>query len=341
MTDRYCRLAKILGGISSDLYSTSKRSDTNWAALARKRTAELKEWKESLPPFLDPSKVDPSILIPIFQRQSTVLSLAYAHAILLANRPSLLSSFADLSRPQDLPDNESGSCIVECIDAAFLIVDTVNGFMESGGMYRTFWFTHYISFCAIATLYVYTIQQSSSSRSTENVMDSSGCPTPLIQSHFEAAEKCQQNIAKTTAKSSPFRRYNIILDELKQDVLFRLGRLSTKGLGPARPVSTKPNTSADAFRPVVSTFGGARVSDNTQGQLLFPNPDFGALGDERLNNLEQADAMNVDPLVEYKMPFDSSTLLLDDSMLDLNLFGPQGELVGWSEFDSWVRMHPQ
>lgn len=81
-TDVPYRLAKILGDISSDLY-TSRSKDTEWMASAERWTRELKQWKKSLPAFLEPTKVDPSMLVPIFQRQSTVLSLAYAHALVM------------------------------------------------------------------------------------------------------------------------------------------------------------------------------------------------------------------------------------------------------------------
>lgn len=214
----HARLASIIGRVSSDLYPTHKSS--NWIEHAERHTAELKEWKASLPAFLDASQVDPSILIPTFQRQSTVLRLAYAHALILANRQALLSNFANLNRRQDASSGELEGGLKECIDAAFLVVDTVNNFLEQGKMYKTFWFTHYVSFCAISSIYVYVIQQSSSSlHATEN----SG--RARLVNAFEAAQRCQQGIADTTAKTSPFRRYNIILDELKTEVMYHLGKL--------------------------------------------------------------------------------------------------------------------
>jgi hypothetical protein len=124
------RLAKIIGGISSDLYPTNRSTASDWMKSAEGWTAELKAWKQSLPAFLEPTNVDPSILVPIFQRQSTVLRLA--------NRPSLLSNFGDLSRRQGLPQKESEGSLKECIDAAIVVVDTVNSFIEEGEMCKAF-----------------------------------------------------------------------------------------------------------------------------------------------------------------------------------------------------------
>jgi hypothetical protein len=123
------RLVRILGKISSDMYPTNKNPGTDWILTAQQITAELKAWKESLPPFLEPEKVDPTMLIAIFQRQSTVLRLAYLNALILANRPSLLSNFADLTRSQNPPSGELESSLKECIDAASAVVETVNGFI--------------------------------------------------------------------------------------------------------------------------------------------------------------------------------------------------------------------
>ncbi len=83
---------------------------SKWPESAERWTGELKTWKESLPAFLEPAKVDPSVLIPIFHRQSTVLRLPYAHALILANRSSLLNNFGELSRRQTgfAPDKTRG-----------------------------------------------------------------------------------------------------------------------------------------------------------------------------------------------------------------------------------------
>lgn len=314
---------------------------------AERWTAELKAWKESLPAFLEPTKVDPSILVPIFQRQSTVLRLAYAHALTLANRPSLLNNFGDLSRRQGLPQKETEGSLRECIDAAILVVDTVNGFIEEGKMCKAFWFTHYISFCAIATLYVYTVQQSIPPDQGNNEQDgthstsigrSKGAPSHSLHTqYFEAAEKCQRSIAQTTAKTSPFRRYNIILDELKSEVVQRLG------------ITTVSNSSAATFmngriqgqvRSHNMVDGSERMSLRTPTSSAMYAPEHASLpGDAyHANHMEVLPQQEYppNPTFDFRSSSNTPAQLFGDSMFDSDLFGPQGELMGWSEFDSCV-----
>jgi hypothetical protein len=326
-------LAKIIGGISSDLYPTSGTMSANWIEAAGRWTAELKAWRNSLPAFLNSDMVEPSMLIPIFQRQSTVLKLAYAHALILANRQSLLSNFADLSRRQNESPPNIQASLKECIKAAMLAVETVNNFIEEGKMSKAFWFTHYISFCAIATVYVYTIQRSLPG---EPVNAQSGDYLPEVNhlEQFQAAEKCQRGILNTTAKNSPFRRYNIILDELKKEVLLHLGRTQAF---PAVLREPAARGNAIAEMPRGSTLmdsSGNITAEISNSMARYPS------------QYHVADASAIKPLAQdyneghaatdvgaSSMP---SIELFDDTALDLGLFGSQGELVGWSEFDSYV-----
>jgi hypothetical protein len=327
------RLVRILGKISSDMYPTNKNPGTDWILTAQQITAELKAWKESLPPFLEPEKVDPTMLIAIFQRQSTVLRLAYLNALILANRPSLLSNFADLTRSQNPPSGELESSLKECIDAASAVVETVNGFIEQGRMRKPFWFTHYISFCAISTLYVYAIQQSQTGGQPGWVNIASNA---YLQ-HFESAERCQRNIYATTAPSSPFRRYNIILDELKKEVLIRLGRAPPPNLSNLNKPEIGTPEQAEVTRPpyLMDSSGGTpnRTPVNTTTYAM----DFGAM-DQLVGQENQAlisrNYYGNTP-ADFRMPGVGGEIY-DNSMMDLGLFGPQGELVGWAELDSCV-----
>jgi hypothetical protein len=329
------RLVRIVGKISSDLYPTNKPPNNNdWMETARKITGELKAWKESLPPFLEPDKVDPTMLIPIFQRQSTVLRLSYLNALILANRPSLLNNFADLNRSQNPPSGELESSLRECIDAASAVVETVNGFIEQSRMRKPFWFTHYIAFCAISTLYVYTIQQINLGEPLERSNNGGGAHLQL----FEEAERCQQNIYASTAPSSPFRRYNIILDELKREVLLRLGKTTS----PTNPCVNALGGSAQEQVEASRTSYLMSASEGTPNRMPFNNTaysmDFGAL-----DRLVGQGNQSIEPqnYGQGNIPGDfpmsnGPTQNYDDSMLDLGLFDPQGEFVGWAELDSCV-----
>jgi hypothetical protein len=332
------RLAMIVRKISRDLYPTQKISKLEEMNIAQQLTVELKTWKHSLPAFLEPDKVDPSMLIPIFERQSTVLRLAYLHALILANRPSLLGSFADLSRPQALPPGRLEGSLKECVDAAIAVVDIVNGFIEQGRMRRSFWFTHYISFCAISTLYVYTIQRNQTAISAN--LERTGIEKPNDDlSLFEAAERCQRSIYGTTAPSSPFRRYTIILDELKKEVLDHLGRSSGAHLHAAKLRASEGETGELAARPpfLIDSSGGTQVQvPGFQG--VFPS-DLGSHGPA---TTQVTQSLLPHGYSQENVPMDFQTVpnappqMYDGSMMDLGLFGSQGELVGWTEFDSCV-----
>ena len=313
---------------------------------AERWTSELKAWKESLPAFLEPSKVDPAILIPVFQRQSTVLRLAYAHALILANRPSLLHNFGDLSRRQEFPKTEPEGSLKECIDAAILVVETVNGFIEEEKMHKAFWFTHYISFCAIAALYVYTIQQSIPlSDEADKTDDGSNISTqrstyprnsvPNIQ-HFEAAEKCQRSIAETMVKASPFRRYNIILDELKSEVLQRLGRVSVNDSTIGCPVVGQPAQEADLNARDLVVSSGRTTYSNPNPSGAYPLDD-GVPQDITFELQPNAYDPTV-PAFDFRSTHirSASGQHYDNSAMDVDLFGSQGEFMGWSEFDACV-----
>ena len=256
------------------------------------------------------------MLIPIYQRQSTVLRLAYLHALIFANRPLLLNRFADLSKPLEHYSGESGVGVKECIDAAVAVVDIVGGFVDQGRMRKPYWFTHYISFCAIATLYVYAIQCSvhTGQRSTGKHIQ-----------HFDAAEKCQRSIYGTTAATSPFRRYNIILDELKREVMLRFEN--------ATKTSAQIMIPSNRFEPrrppyLVDSAGGtpARTPSESEGLheragQILEEPTY------EPNTLEQ---------LRYQVPDSMSGELFNENMLDMGLYGQQSELVGWAEVDSCV-----
>ncbi|KAK0101630.1 hypothetical protein ONS95_006792 [Cadophora gregata] len=328
----HARLAKIIGGISSDLYPTNRIDEGAWQQSAERWTGELKAWKTSLPAFLNPSKVDPSMLISIYQRQSTVLSLAYAHALILANRPSLLSNFADLAKRTEPPSDEPSNSLKECISAAMIVVDTVTDLIEEKRMRHSFWFTHYISFCAISTLYVYTLQQCLLPRQ-------SGSSTPPDTHVFEAARKCQQSIEETTTKASPFAKYNIILEELKKEVLQHLGPQYTESTRldssiQQRPGNGHPSQSADQ-----SISLGPTEEIITSDNLAMDSAQF---SDALANDTSRHLGLN---LIQSQFYDPHQLAISGDPSYDLvsgNMYLPgiQGAMMGWSEFDSCALTWP-
>ncbi|RDW71701.1 hypothetical protein BP5796_07735 [Coleophoma crateriformis] len=204
----HARLAKIISLILKDIYSINPPSPTSLEQHAKKYNADLRNWRNDIAHFID---VDVSLLSMLFGRQSTVLRLAYSHAQILLNRPFLLRSFADLTRKQTqsttIDQDITAGSIKICLEGAMTITAIVNDLCETKQNYRALWFTHYYAFCAIVVLYVYTIRCKQDQPET-------------WKHYFIAAERCQQQICKSDkGKDSLLQRYNIVLEELRLEVL--------------------------------------------------------------------------------------------------------------------------
>jgi hypothetical protein len=116
-----------------------------------------------------------------------------------AYRPFLLGS----SEPSSsVPLNDTVS---ECIGAARMALETVDDIVSDGTLFHALWWTPYVTFCALAVVYVWEIQQK----------NSQGEPASEDPSLFELADRCQNLLAQATAGDSPSRRYSIILEELR------------------------------------------------------------------------------------------------------------------------------
>ncbi|RPB07429.1 hypothetical protein P167DRAFT_529996 [Morchella conica CCBAS932] len=198
----HAKLGRILSGLLKELYSIHRTPMARRVTIATHYTTQLQAWRASLPAFLDPDKVEPSLLIPILQRQSRMLSLAYAHTVILINRPFLLSSFASLKWRKGHEAGEYEGNVRQCLDAAMIIAKIVDDYSAGQQVFSAFWFTQYVAFCAVVILYVYTIQRK---------LDS-----PLVwEKYFEAAEKCQEQLMTAAKDNSLAQRYRIVLEELK------------------------------------------------------------------------------------------------------------------------------
>ena len=138
------RLAKIISHILRDLYAIRPPSSRVRVKLSAQYSEDLLNWRRGLSRFLDADGIDPSLLIPLFQRQRSVLNLAYYHALILIHRPFLLSNFASLNSRNarfrgapGTPDMDKN--VGECLDAAMHIAAIVNELTEGQQIYRAFW----------------------------------------------------------------------------------------------------------------------------------------------------------------------------------------------------------
>lgn len=110
-------------------------------SLGKEFNDELQEWRRQIPPFLDASQVEPKFLLPMFERQSNMLSLAYAHAVILVNRGWVLSELKD---SQLAPGEDMRSDVRACLSAALSILDTINRMFQANRIFSAYWVRLYL-----------------------------------------------------------------------------------------------------------------------------------------------------------------------------------------------------
>ncbi|KAF7594758.1 hypothetical protein BBP40_008465 [Aspergillus hancockii] len=195
----HAKIAHIIGRISRQVYSGS--GDRMEAA--HRLVHELHLWRTNLPLHL--GTIKPSTLIPSFRRQATALHLAYTHALIHANRPFLLGDGV----PSD-GATDTKARIAECISAARSALELVNTMAKDTNLFHSFWWTHYVTFCALAVVYVWQIQREERAYQ--------GLETD--ESHAELldlAERCRTHLLEAGSAASPGRRYALILEELHSE----------------------------------------------------------------------------------------------------------------------------
>lgn len=100
----------------------------------------------------------------------------------------------------------------DCIGAAKTVLETVDHMAREGPIFHAFWWTHYVTFCALVVIYVWEIQQRRTGRPFGLRHDTNGDHRARL---LELAERCQGHLAKATATNSPSRRYAVILEEFR------------------------------------------------------------------------------------------------------------------------------
>ncbi|KAF1838424.1 hypothetical protein BDW02DRAFT_414425 [Decorospora gaudefroyi] len=245
----HIKLTRIVSLVLRDLYSIRPPSLAHRIELSSQYTADLHAWHASLSHFLsDPDELgsgaDSHMLIPIYQRQRSVLNLAYHHALLLIHRPFLLRDFASLTHMPTHPNwtQNTGvstkSNVSACLDAALAIVRVVNDVFTSSDLFRSFWFTQYYAFCAVVVLYIYRIQQGLGvSLGVEGERDD----------YFDKGVKCQKQLESVSQEDCLARRYCLVLEELRVEAVRQSGKL-TSAEGPVMDGGARQ---ADARAPVL------------------------------------------------------------------------------------------
>ncbi|OAL43903.1 hypothetical protein IQ07DRAFT_616065 [Pyrenochaeta sp. DS3sAY3a] len=236
----HIKLTRIVSLVLRDLYSIRPPSLPRRLELSTKYTADLQTWRSALSPALllsgDAGGIDSHLLIPIYQRQRSVLNLAYHHAMLLIHRPFLLRDFASLTHMPTHPTwcSTSGSGPIDtsanvsaCLEAAMNIVRVVDDVFTSSNLFRSFWFTQYYAFCAVVVLYIYRIQQ--------HMVTPGKC-----EGYFSAGMKCQRQLESVSESDCLARRYCLVLEELRVEALRQTSRLSEPAVTPVNPATDTP-----------------------------------------------------------------------------------------------------
>ncbi|KAH7317105.1 fungal-specific transcription factor domain-containing protein [Stachybotrys elegans] len=192
----HAKIAQFLDETSREVYSLRPMSEADRLAAAQRLTYRLHAWRRELPPYL--GTVRPSSLIPIFGRQATALKLAYFHAVMHVNRPFLLDQAGGADGV------ESRERVTECIEVAKAALETIDAMFSNKAVpFCILWWTPYVTFCALAVVYVWEIQQKATQLTEER------------QALLNLAERCQSHLTKATSCESVSHRYSIIIEELR------------------------------------------------------------------------------------------------------------------------------
>lgn len=243
----YFRIARIIGKVSREVYSVSDLSNQDRLAAAHRSSRELHEWHASLPPHL--GTVKPSTLVPSFRRQAIALQLAYSHALIHTNRPFLLTGGGSES-------------VIECISATKASLELVNRMAGDSTLLHSFWWTHYVIFCALAVVYVWEIQRTT--RPTDDIDNQS------VGKMFDLAEKCHSHLKRASTGLSQNKRYSIILDELRSEAQrCRMGNLPHPHQGGRSNGENHANTDTGfPFLQDSDMFGSVSVQEEIMPNIL-------------------------------------------------------------------------
>jgi hypothetical protein len=289
----HAKLAQIAERISREVYSIKTVPDSVRLAASHRLGAELRQWRASLPPLL--GAINPSSLIPSFRRQATALKLSYCHAVMLAHRPFLLRN---TFRNNDELRALAKESVLECISAAQSVLDAVDRMARDGRLFHAFWWTHYVCFCALVVVYVWTIQESNN-----------GSFSNERRKLLDLAERCLSHLAQATASNSPSRKYSIILQELRAEAKRKTARLSQEHTTAMVTSVAENATGLNGFQAAASPFDAGTAQQSWQP--LFSSPmDTATPGLQNfLDDWQTTDWLHLDSSAFGPFPdFDSPSL---------------------------------
>ncbi|KAI6355242.1 hypothetical protein MCOR25_008284 [Pyricularia grisea] len=230
---QHAKLGRIIAATCREVYAIGPiPSRRDRLRLALGFDARLHEWRASLPPLL--GAVRPSSLVPSFRRQAVALRLAHAHAIMHATRPFLLLSRGggDGTDGRTRPEQEQRREMVsKCLRAAGTVLELVDSIAGDESLFHAFWWSHYVTFCAIAVTFVWEIQQASSPSSRSDGTSPGPLEPAAAEQLFALAERCHAHLSSVLFADSFGRRYTVILEELRLEARYQSAKNTPMAAG--------------------------------------------------------------------------------------------------------------
>ncbi|EXJ58776.1 hypothetical protein A1O7_06206 [Cladophialophora yegresii CBS 114405] len=257
-------LAKLMGRNSDLLYPLHPLTEDQLFDRTNEMLDSLTQWRDRLPDFLKPR--DKTLVgHRTFERQNTVLKLAYAHLRILVTRQCLLADFSRLGRTTPSPapfilDDRALKPVQECVAAITTILNATHDLVQRNALYQAFWFTQYIALVAISTLYVYVIQ-SSRANLPAGIF-------PGVDAMFDKARLCQDYLANLAPEGSQARRHCRLLA--------RLRRRAEKDAARARRTETGAGAGAIVGATVAVDSGSGPHASSSSARAKVPAAPEGA-----------------------------------------------------------------
>ncbi|OGM47149.1 Zn(II)2Cys6 transcription factor [Aspergillus bombycis] len=316
----HAKLSRIISGVLHDLYGIQRSTLAVQASAAARYAAEMAQWRKELSEFVDLPNVN--LLKITYQRQYTVLNLAFYHAQILLYRPFLLKGFTLLSKgPSRRNDKLQGAIdqnIKSCLEAAMKVVAIVHDLSTNGKMYRAFWFTHYYAFSAIVILYVHYIR----SRSRQSTTDAD-------LAYYMAGKQGQDDLASCGSQTSFSQRYVMVLEELRKEAHKTIIQGNQESVDP--PPTNRPDSGA-------TERGTSRPEELGQLRNITDSQEIGGYPavSGRLDDIAgsvQVSYHGVQPASSFQFPSGPQ----ESDVGSLQGISPESyvaDLASWGEFDS-------
>ena len=243
----HTRLVKLLTKVVRNVYPIKIQgqhgADKSYSvpySIIREIEGDLENWKNSLPPVLNPSQAPAR-----YTRVQQLLRLAYAHVQVMLYRPFLHFVAADKRQS----DQRAYACAASYVNVSRNIIHITTQMKQKGFLNGAFWFIMYTSFFSVLSL-VYFAAENPDNPTTEAVM--------------KDAHEGRQTLAQLSQRSMAADRCTATLDVVFQ----RLPDWLREG---------RPNPTASRKRQFES---GMNTPSQMNPQASRSHPDVSTIGQD-------------------------------------------------------------